>query len=100
IASGPGVLVCDPVLVGTNSQTSAFGAGCGRWLHFALGAQPELGRTPTWASTSYTCLELKTRALRVSQKDVPLLAPSLGVTHFAIGTVEGTPEQCRLSYQL
>ena len=48
-ASGPGVVVAEPVARQADGTARDFGAGCGRWLQFVLSGHGELGKTPLWS---------------------------------------------------
>lgn len=98
--SGPGVQVCEPVPLGSGDVPVAFGAGCARWLQFALAGEGGLGRTPLWSSGDYTCRELGRTHLRAMVAEADRVAFSLGVTYVAVGQVRGDSSDCTLTYRL
>ena len=101
IASGAGVVICDPVSeAGVDSETANFGAGCGRWLQFVIGGQGELGKTPLWEGLDRARRELGRPDLRLKPAELGRLVTLLGVTHAAAGTLRGGSGQCTLTYQL
>lgn len=101
IASGPGVVICEPVSApGVSEETADFASGCSRWLQFVVGGQGQLGKTPLWASLNQARQELGRRDLRLKPADTPRLATILGITHAATGTVSGGKERCTLTFQL
>ena len=93
-----GLVVCDPVA--GSPELSAFGSGCGRWLDLVAAGQPELGRTPFWASRARAQHEMGRKDLRLSPAQAIALASMTGATHAACGTISGTPERCTLTYSL
>ena len=96
----PGVTICEPIPDAASAGLTDFGAGCTRWLSYAVGGAPELGRTPVWESPDRVKYELHRKEYRISPQDAPRLASILGVTHVATGQVSGTPARCTLTYQL
>jgi hypothetical protein len=100
VGSGPGVLVCEPVAKGAKAETVAFGGGCARWLHLVVGGHGEFGKTPLWSSLYHTQLELGRKDLRLTAADGARLRESLGVTHAALGEIQGDAARCTLTYQL
>lgn len=99
VQSGPGVLVCAPLNVGTGAPLMEFGEGCARWLQLFVGGQGELGKTPLWTPIDFAWRKINGDH-RVKAEQVPMVAQMLGVTHLALGEITGTPEQCRLTYRL
>ena len=77
-AGGVGVVICEPVAdPGTEADNANFGAGCGRWLQFAVGGQGELGKTPLWESPNRAAKELgRTDILRRHADFVADIVPS------------------------
>jgi tetratricopeptide (TPR) repeat protein len=100
VNSGPGIVVCAPVGRNADARTEEFGNGCGRWLRLVAGGHGELGQTPLWSSLDRARRELAKPDLRFSQEDAPKLAPILGVTHVAVGEIEGNAQHCTLTYHL
>jgi tetratricopeptide (TPR) repeat protein len=100
VNSGPGVLVCEPVGKLAGAETTAFGAGCARWLHLVVGGHGELGKTPLWSSLYHTQLELGRKDLRLTVTDGARLRQSLGITHAAFGEIQGDAARCTLTYRL
>lgn len=100
VNNGPGVLVCEPVGKAAGAETTAFGAGCGRWLHLMVGGHGELGKTPLWSSLHHTQLELGRKDLRLAPTDAARLRQSLGITHAAFGEIQGDAARCTLTYRL
>jgi len=97
--SGPGIVVCEPVTA-PNSDAAGFGAGCALWLQFTVGGQPQFGKTPLWASLNRAALELRRSDLRLSPAQAPRLASITGVTHAAVGTLNGSGPHLILTYRL
>jgi len=61
-----GIAVWEPVATGADARTAAFAAGCGRWLHFAVAGQAELGATPAWMTPERFLDGLQRKDLRLS----------------------------------
>jgi tetratricopeptide (TPR) repeat protein len=97
---GPGPSICEPVAKNTSAATADFGAGCARWLQFALGANVELGQTPRWDAQARGRKELGATDLRLTAAQAARFAKSVGYTHVAVGEISGVPAHCTLSYQL
>lgn len=94
-------MTCDPVTpAGFPDELSDFGAGCSRWLHFAVGGQGALGKTPLWSEVERAQRELSRANLRLSVDEAAQMQPLLGVTHGLVGTLQGTSEQLVLTYHL
>ena len=99
-ASGPGVVVAEPVARQADGTARDFGAGCGRWLQFVLSGHGELGKTPLWSDIDRARRELGKRDLPLSRADALKLASMLGATHVAIGEIQGNSSRCTLTYHL
>src|SRR5205823_4499176 len=99
-ASGPGLVVCDPVAVGADAATASFGDGCARWLHFTVAGQGALGKTPSWSARAVIPQLLGRNDARLSLADAAQLSRALGVTHVAVGRISGSAKRCTLTYQL
>ena len=95
-----GLIVCDPVSVGSAPALAVFGTACGRWLDLAAAGQPELGQTPFWEARSRCWQEMHWTDFALSPAQAVPLAAMTGVTHAACGTLTGTPARCTLTYQL
>jgi len=100
IPSGPGIQICEPVASGGPAALADFGSGCGLWLQWAMGFQPQLGQTPRWDLALTAHKEIQATRLRLSLAQGSKLYNILGVTHIALGKITGTPENCRLTYQI
>ena len=101
IPNGPGIQICEPVApAGTSASLADFGAGCGAWLQWSMGFHPELGQTPIWQLADRARWELHVPRMRLSLSLSAGLVRVMGVTHFALGQISGTPEKCLLTYQL
>ena len=98
--SGPGLVVCEPVAVAALKSQSAWGAGASRWLQVQVGGLPELGKTPLWGVIENGRRQLKLADLQLNAAAADKLGRVCGVTHVAVGTLSGTPENAVLSYQL
>ena len=98
--SGVGLVVCEPVARNADAATGDFGAGCGRWLFFTVGGQPQLGRTPLWSEVERVQRELGKPNLRLALPDAVKMNGILGATHVAVGTITGSAAHCTLSYRL
>src|SRR5205807_7128770 len=48
VESGPGLAVCQPVLIKGGPDAGDLGDGCARWLQLVAGGHGELGKTPLW----------------------------------------------------
>lgn len=96
----PGIVVCEPVVGANDEATASFGAGCSRWLQFALGGQTELGQTPLWHAVDEARRRLKYPDLRLTLAQSTALTPLLNVSHVAVGNISGNDEHCTLTYQL
>lgn len=99
VQSGAGVLVCAPVNAGTDGPMVDFGEGCARWLQLFVGGQGELGQTPLWTPIDFAWRKVK-GIHQVKPEQVPDISRLVGVPYLALGEIAGTPEQCRLTYQL
>ena len=99
-ASGPGIIVCEPVTFPANHNISDFGTGCALWLQVIVGGQPQLGKTPLWSSLDRARTELGRSDLQLSSTGALHLAPILGVTHAAVGTLRGAEPHLVLTYRL
>jgi tetratricopeptide (TPR) repeat protein len=97
---GPGPCICEPVAKNADTATADFGAGCARWLQFALGANVELGQTPVWDAQARGIKEIGARNMRLTTGQAVLFAKRVGYTHIALGEISGAPTHCTLSYQL
>lgn len=100
VISGPGIVVCEPVVQNADTATAEFGTGCARWLHFTVGGHAELGKTPAWESVGRAEEELGRSDLRLPIEIAAKLSDLLGITHVAVGTISGHPTHCTLTYQL
>lgn len=95
VESGAGIVVGEPI---GPSTLKDFGAGCGRWLHLSLGGLTQFGSTPAWHETEAARRELKKNDFSLTAADAKLLAHKLGLTHVALGRLEGSASSCRLTY--
>jgi hypothetical protein len=98
--SGPGVVVCEPVLRGGSADVGNLGAGCSKWLHLAVGGQGRFGRTPLWSSVDRVRRELARPDFRISPDGAGKLARMLGVSHVVTGEIEGGADRVTLTYRL
>lgn len=98
--SGLGIVVCEPVMASSDATLTHFGGGCAEWLQVAVGGQPQFGQTPLWNSLDRARTELGRPDLALSPAQAPALAPILGVTHAAVGTLHGAEPHLTLAYQL
>lgn len=99
LESGPGILVFEPVSEGDAALT-AFGAGCGRWLHLVVGGHGELGKTPFWSTGERLQKQMSRSDLRLNLTQAASAANMTGVTHIAVGQIRGQAGRCTLHYQL
>jgi tetratricopeptide (TPR) repeat protein len=99
-SSGPGIVICEPVVSPANPDVSNFGTGCALWLQVVVGGQPQFGKTPLWGELDRAHTELKQRDLQLSPAEALDLAPILGVTHVAVGTLRGAEPHLILTYRL
>ena len=100
VASGSGLIVCEPVTNAALRNRADWGAGAARWLQVQVAGQPELGKTPLWGVPENARLRLNYPDLKLDAKRADALAISCGVSHVAVATLEGTPENAILTYQL
>jgi tetratricopeptide (TPR) repeat protein len=100
LASGPGVMICEPVSQSKDAELGFFGAGCGRWLFVTVGGQGELGKSPRWGAPDDVRVDMKWPDLRLSPEKAMILAGKIGVTHVATGSLTQQGERSSLSYQL
>jgi tetratricopeptide (TPR) repeat protein len=94
--SGPGLVICEPVTI---PALSSFGAGCAAWLQFAVGGQPQFGKTPLWGSLNRAASEMHRSDLQLSSAQAVRLAPILGITQAAVGTLRGSEPHLTLAYR-
>lgn len=87
----PGIVIFDPVSVGTAKSANDFGIGCSRWLFLHVGGQPELGKTPLWRSVDRVRREMQKSSLSLTAADAARAARLLGATHLVTGTLSGGP---------
>lgn len=100
-ASGLGLVVCEPVAApGTDKVTADLGAGGAAWLHLFTAGQGAFGKTPLWSALDRARFEMARPDLRLTLADAAPLSAILGVTHIAIGTIEGDGKKATLRYQL
>ena len=99
-AAAPGILIAEPVVQNADEEAAQFGAGCGRWLFWAVGGLPQLGSTPAWSEVNGVETQLKRKDLRLTKEEGLRAARALGVSHLATGSISGQGEKLNLSYQL
>ncbi len=97
--SGPGVIVCDPILKNCQDDLADISRGCAAWLQLVVAGQPQCSRTPFWKSLRRVQTELGRRDLRLEKKDAARLALYTGANVVLVGTVEGNSGSCSLTYQ-
>lgn len=100
VASGEGLVVCEPVSRGTDGATADFGAGCSQWLALAVGGMPQLGKTPLLTTVGRVRTELGKKDLRLEPADAARLAATAGATRVLTGEMTGDARRCTLTYQL
>ncbi len=98
--AGLGIIVCTPVNQPRTEALNHFGIGCGRWLQFEVGGQPEFGRTPFGADLYQHWTELEQQGTGPTPEVAFRRAPGWGATHVAAGEISGTRENARLTYRL
>ena len=98
--SGPGIVICEPAAASADSAAGRFGTGCACWLQVIVGGQPQLGKTPLWGDLDRARTELGRQDLQLSAAEARNLAPILGVTHAAGGTLRGAEPHLILTYRL
>jgi tetratricopeptide (TPR) repeat protein len=81
------LIVADPIT--EDKALYNLSAGVGRWLHFTVGGQAELGATPFWMSTVRGKYRLGKQNLQLSVAEAEKMAKWTGGTHFAVGTLSG-----------
>lgn len=97
-AKNPGIVIWEPVCDGKDQALTAFGAGCSRWLDWAVGGMPELGRECAFTSAQRIGSEMGRRDLRLTGHDAVVGGRRLGVTH--VGVCEMTGGSARLTLKL
>ncbi len=97
---GPGIVICEPVTSPADAAESSFGSGCAAWLQMAVGGQPQLGQTPLWSALNRARVEMHRPDLQLSSAQAVRLAPLLGVTHAAAGTLRGAGPRLSLNFRL
>jgi hypothetical protein len=99
--AGPALGVSDPVANNATPDTAAFGAGCTRWLQFAMWNYPQqLGQMPPWSVQERARQELGTPNLRLTAAQAEPFARMGGYTHVVFSTITGTPAHCTLVLQV
>ncbi|HLK58223.1 MAG TPA: hypothetical protein VKU00_16780 [Chthonomonadaceae bacterium] len=98
--AGPALAICDPIATNAGSDTAAFGAGCTRWLQYALFNYPQLGQMMPWSEQERALSELGVPDLRLNAHQAQQLGSMVGYTHVAISTITGTPDRCTLTLQV
>jgi cytochrome c-type biogenesis protein CcmH/NrfG len=100
VESGNGLFVADAV---TDSKSPAdlarFSNGCGQFLQFYAGGQPELGKTPALGTRTRVAGELVHKLYLVAS-DADQISAVTGATHAAIGKLEGSGDHLKLSYSV
>lgn len=99
VESGPGLIVCEPVIKGVGPETT-FSTGCAMWLQFTTGGHGELGRTPLWSSLERCRLQLGRKDLRLTAEEAARLEGMLGITHVAVGEIQSGNTGVTLTYRL
>lgn len=100
LPSGSGLIVCEPVPDATLQNSAKWGTGAARWLQVQVAGQPELGKTPLWGVPENARIRLGTPDLKLDGKRADALGQSCGVSHVAVGTLQGPPAAATLTYQL
>jgi Tol biopolymer transport system component len=98
--SGPGLVVCDPHVEPASKSVAAFGMGCAAWLQLHAAGQAEFGKTPRHQSIVRGQMEMGRATLDLRPDELPRFGRIMGITHVALGSISGTPQQCKLRYQL
>jgi WD40 repeat protein len=98
--NGAGVAVCPPVVAGKDRDLRQFGAGCSRWLQFAVGGHGELGKTPAWTALERVLQDLEIRGTPPTLAGVSKFPRRLGVTHVVVGELSGSVARSTLTYHL
>lgn len=98
--TGLGIVVCEPAASKAPGDLAAFGAGCGRWLHFTVGGRGEFPQTPLWRDLPRAQHEMGRTDFRLDASHAGRLRRITGTTHAAFGTISGTAWQCRLTYRV
>lgn len=101
VASGAGVLICEPVeKPAASPEDSALFAGCARWMQVALGGQSALGKSPLWRRIEEARNGLGFSNLKLGEKQAAMMARAVGATHTVAMRAASTPDGYRLSLQL
>jgi hypothetical protein len=98
--AGPALAICDPVASNASSDTAAFGAGCTRWLQYAMFNYPQLGQMMRWSEQERVLSESGISNLRLSAHQAQQLGHIIGYTHVAASTITGSPARCTLTLQV
>jgi tetratricopeptide (TPR) repeat protein len=94
----PGIVIWEPAGASGNADQMAFGAGCARWLDWAVGGLPEMGRQCAFTSCDHIAIELGRRDLRLTAHDAVLGGRRLGVTHVAVSEISGGSGKLTLKF--
>jgi tetratricopeptide (TPR) repeat protein len=100
IKTGIGVVVCEPAAPKGDAALSAFGTGCGRWLHLNVAGQPDFGQTPLWSSQERAEQELGRNDFQLTPSEAARLNVILGINRVATGEIKGDPANCTLTYRI
>ena len=100
LSSGPGIQICDPITTSKDPNILYFGEGCALWLQYTVGGQPEFGKTPILMDAGGAASEMGRADLQLTAAQAVNLAPTLGVTHAAVGTLKGNLQKMTLTYRL
>ncbi|HEX8236499.1 MAG TPA: tetratricopeptide repeat protein [Abditibacteriaceae bacterium] len=100
VASGPGLVVCEPIAPSGETMLADFGAGAARWLHLVVAGRGEMGKTPLWHAVSDAGREMGRANLRFAPRDAARLAGKLGITHAATARITGNAARCTLKFQV
>lgn len=101
-----GIVICEPISAplavddAPENDLADFGAGCGRWLFWAVGGLPHLGATPAWSEINEVEARLKRADLRLRADEIVVLSTTLGVNRVATGEIKSLAQAVTLTYQV
>ncbi len=98
--AGLGLIICQPVNNGVSTDIEDFAVGCGLWLHWCVGCNPELGHTPGMENLYYPCQELNLSRPCFQVLHLSTVYASLGVTRTALGTITPAGTGFKITYQM
>lgn len=97
--TGPGLIVCDPVLKG-DGPNRKLAVGLGGWLRFTVMGIPQMGKSPMFNDANIELSRLDDRHIPQTLAHVMPGMGRLGATHAAIGELTENKGAFTLKYQV